>query len=107
MFAQRLQQPLQAGHQLPGCRSDIQPASAEFPKVYEGDLMADDAPKTMNPTALPVADAAELLTKIGGRQVTEATLQADIDGGAPTNADGTINLVNFAAWLVKELGRGD
>jgi hypothetical protein len=31
-------------------------------------------------------------------------LQADIDAGAPTNPDGTINLVNFAAWLLGGLG---
>jgi len=65
--------------------------------------MADDAPKTMNPTALPAADAAQVLTKIGGRLVTETMLRADIDAGAPTNADGTFNLVYYAAWLVKEM----
>ena len=69
--------------------------------------MADDAPKTMNPTALPIADAARLLTKVGGRLVSEEMLRADIDAGAPTNADGTLNLVHLAAWLVKEIGRGN
>jgi len=40
--------------------------------------------------------------------VTGDMLREDIDAGAPTNADGTINLVHYAAWLVKELtGRGD
>jgi hypothetical protein len=35
-------------------------------------------------------------------------LQADIDDGAPRNPDGTMNLVHFAAWLVKEISsRGD
>jgi hypothetical protein len=33
-------------------------------------------------------------------------LEADVDAGAPTNPDGTINLVSFAAWLVQEMGRG-
>ena len=33
-------------------------------------------------------------------------LQADIDDGAPTNPDGTMNLVQYAAWLVKEMARG-
>jgi len=31
----------------------------------------------------------------------------DVLAGAPTNADGTLNLVHYAAWLVKEMGRGD
>jgi hypothetical protein len=34
-------------------------------------------------------------------------LRDDVAAGAPTNADGTINLVHFAAWLVKEMGRGE
>ncbi len=37
----------------------------------------------------------------------DAMLQADVAAGAPTNADGTFNLVHYAAWLVKEMGRGD
>lgn len=70
--------------------------------------MAENAPHPMNPNALRVEDAARLLTRAGGRIVTEATLRADIDAGAPTNPDGTLNLVHYAAWLVKEMtGRTD
>ncbi|MFQ5734585.1 MAG: hypothetical protein ACE5KM_21835 [Planctomycetaceae bacterium] len=69
--------------------------------------MPESPPKTIDPTALSIADAARLLTKAGSRLVTESALQRDIDDGAPTNADGTINLVNYAAWLVLEISRGD
>jgi hypothetical protein len=49
-----------------------------------------------------------MLSRAGGQRVTEAMLSADIDAGAPTNPDGTINLVHYAAWLVKEMSsRGD
>ncbi|GJQ30677.1 MAG: hypothetical protein HBSAPP03_25610 [Phycisphaerae bacterium] len=60
----------------------------------------------LNPAALPVSDAARVLTRIGGvggKPVTEEMLRADIDAGAPTNVDGTLNLVHYAAWLVKEM----
>jgi hypothetical protein len=58
--------------------------------------------KRLNPAALTVEKAAEVLRV--GREV----LEADIAAGAPVNADGTINLVHYAAWLVKELAaRGD
>jgi hypothetical protein len=60
----------------------------------------------LNPAALPVADAARVLTRLGGKPVTEAMLRADIEAGAPTNADGSINLVRFAAWLLKEIPTG-
>ena len=61
----------------------------------------------MNPMALSLADAAKLLARSSGQPVTFEMLQADVDDGAPTNVDGTINLVHYAAWLVKEMGRGD
>jgi hypothetical protein len=60
----------------------------------------------LNPAALGVADAARVLTRMGGKPVTEEMLRADIDAGAPTSANGTINLVHYAAWLVKEMSAG-
>jgi hypothetical protein len=60
----------------------------------------------LNPTALPLADAARLLSAVGGQAVTVEMLSADLAAGAPTNADGTLNLVQYAAWLVKEAGSG-
>jgi hypothetical protein len=73
-----------------------------------GDVLTQPNKPTLNPTALPVADAARLLSAAGGQRVTAEMIQADVDTGAPTNADGTINLVHYAAWLVKEAsGRDD
>ena len=69
--------------------------------------MTDDSRQTgaVNPNALPVGLAVRLLQRVGGA-VTEAMLRADLEAGAPANPDGTINLVAYAAWLVKERGRG-
>ncbi len=64
--------------------------------------MKDDAPK-LNPTALPLADAARLLSAVGGQVVTVEMLQADVTAGAPTNDDGTLNVAHYAAWLAKEM----
>ncbi len=57
----------------------------------------------LNPAALSVTDTARTLTRVGGRPISEAMIERDIDDGAPTNGDGTINLVHYAAWLVKDL----
>ncbi len=62
--------------------------------------------ENVNPNALSLADAARLLSRVGGQVVTVAMLQADVAAGAPANADGTINLVHYAAYLVKEMSRG-
>jgi hypothetical protein len=58
-------------------------------------------------TGLSLADAARLLTRTGGQPITIGMLEADRAAGAPANPDGTVNLVHYAAWLVKESGRGD
>jgi len=57
--------------------------------------------------AIALADAARVLTASGTEPVTVDIIQDDIDAGAPTNPDSTVNLVAFAAWLVKEMGRGE
>jgi len=70
----------------------------------------DEAPQTtrLSPTALSLADAAKLLSRASGQAITVEMLEADIAAGAPTNADGTLNLVHYAAWLVREVSqRGD
>jgi hypothetical protein len=33
-------------------------------------------------------------------------LDADVAAGVPTNADGTLSLMQYAAWLVKEAASG-
>jgi hypothetical protein len=67
----------------------------------------DHRPNPINPTAMAIHDAARLLTTVGGVPIDESMIRSDLDAGAPANADGTLNLVHYAAWLVKELGRGD
>jgi hypothetical protein len=66
--------------------------------------MTAETPKI---TALTPAQAAKILAAAGSRRITEAMVRADIDAGAPTNADGTVNLVHYAAWLVREVAGGD
>jgi len=61
----------------------------------------------LQPTALTVESASKLLTAVGGKTVTEEMVKKDIEAGAPVNADGTVNLIHYAAWLAKEMARGD
>jgi hypothetical protein len=70
-------------------------------------MQRDDGKPSLNPASLTVVDAARLLTKVADQPVTADMLRADIDAGAPANADGTINLVNYAAWLVREMESRD
>jgi hypothetical protein len=63
-------------------------------------------PGGLNPQALRLEDLARILSGCGLRQVTAEMLREDLDDGAPRNPDGTVNLVHYTAWLVKELLRG-
>lgn len=58
-------------------------------------------------TALAPAKVAEILRRSGARHATPEAVQADIEAGAPVNADGTVNLIEYAAWLVERMADGD
>lgn len=66
-----------------------------------------EADAKLNPAALQLPDAARLLSAAGGQRITLDMLEADRAAGAPANADGTLNLVHYAAWLVRETSCGD
>lgn len=68
--------------------------------------MEDDA-APVDPNRLTPEQAAKLLSAAAGVRVSVEQVQQDIDSGAPTTADGAINLVHYAAWLVKEMSRGN
>ncbi len=67
-------------------------------------MSADPAP---SPMALTVAQAAKVLSAAAGRKIGEELIREDLAAGAPANPDGTINLLHYAAWLVREVARGD
>ena len=52
-------------------------------------------------TALPPEMLVNLMKQAGSRLISAETLAADFAVGAPKNEDGTVNLIEFAAWLVK------
>jgi len=58
-------------------------------------------PQTLRPAALTAADVARLLG------VAEDVVQKHLAEGAPRAADGTMNLVHYAAWLNRRLKEND
>ena len=52
-------------------------------------------------TELQPSLLVRILQQSGSRLITEEELANDIDAGAPKNANGTINLITYAAWLAK------
>lgn len=60
-------------------------------------------PAQVNPTSLSIEDMARLLSAAGGLKITPEQVQADIDAGAPVGAGGRMNLVHYAAWLMREV----
>ena len=61
----------------------------------------------VDPTRLSIEQASKLLSAAYRERIDVAKIQEDIDSGAPTNSDGTISLVNYAAWQAKEMGHAD
>jgi hypothetical protein len=62
----------------------------------------------LNPQGLRLEDLARILSAMGPKPVTVSMLQDDVADGAPTNPDGTFNLIQYLAWLLTEAtGGGD
>lgn len=57
----------------------------------------------VNPLSLSIDEMAKLLSAGGAKRVTAEEVQADVDAGAPVGRDGRMSLVNYAAWLIREV----
>ena len=68
-------------------------------------MAVDNAP--IDPNRLTLEQAAKLLSAAVKVRIPIEQIERDVETGAPRNPDGTISLVHYAAWLVKEMGRGD
>ena len=67
----------------------------DTPPVHAGGVGA------VNPSALTVEQLARALG------LSAETVSRHVEDGAPTGADGTINLVHYAAWLNRRLKERD
>lgn len=54
-------------------------------------------------TAVSIPDLAKLLKHAGSTHASEDAIRADVENGAPVNQDGTMNIVHYSAWLIKEV----
>jgi len=62
--------------------------------------------QTLKITALTVSEAARVLASASGKSITEEDVLTVAEQGNLIAADGTINLLEYAAFLVGELGHG-
>ncbi|MBX3433276.1 MAG: hypothetical protein KF847_08140 [Pirellulales bacterium] len=65
------------------------------------------SPEPVDPNRLSPAQAAKLLSAAAGVRIPITQIEADVAAGAPTDAAGNLNLVHYAAWLAREVGRGE
>ena len=68
--------------------------------------MTDKTPR-IDPNRLTVEQAAKLLSAAAKVRILPEQIAGDLEAGAPANADGTINLVHYAAWLVQKMACRD
>ncbi len=61
----------------------------------------------IDPNRLTVEQAAKLLSAAAKIRIPEEQIADDLGDGAPQNQDGTISLVAYAAWMLKEMSRGE
>ena len=54
-------------------------------------------------TSINIPDLAKLLKHAGSTHASEDAIRDDVGKGAPVNQDGTINLIHYTAWLLREV----
>ena len=52
---------------------------------------------------LTIPEVVKILKASGSKKITKNIILEDIKNGAPKNKDGTINLINYGAWLIGEM----
>lgn len=73
---------------------------------------AGKAPKAIKITSMSVADAAQVLSSAYGQRVTEEQVRVLAERGGllrPSAADsggGTINLLEYVAYVIREVSHG-
>jgi hypothetical protein len=90
-----------------GESSRLWPNSANLWPMFESGGMMAESRSPMDPNRLTPAQAAKLLSAAAKVQVPIEKIERDMADGAPANADGTLSLMSYAAWLLKEMGHGD
>ena len=67
---------------------------------------SETSSKSLKITALTVVDAAKIMASAYGRRVTEEQVREVAEKGGLIRPDGTINLLEYTAFLVRELAHG-
>ena len=75
--------------------------SPQIPMAAAGENPPPAAPGAVNPSALTADQLARMLA------IPPETIRRHLAAGGPASADGRINLVQYAAWLNKELAKND
>jgi len=67
---------------------------------------ANSTPQPVKITAMTVADAAKAMSSAYGRLITEDQVRLVAERGGLVKPDGTFNLLNYAAYLIREKAIG-
>ncbi|TWU39337.1 hypothetical protein [Novipirellula artificiosorum] len=61
----------------------------------------------VDPGRMSIEVAAKLLSSAYRQRIAEEKIRQDVANGAPTNADGTISVVAYTAWLLHQTLRDE
>jgi len=62
--------------------------------------------KPLKITALSIDEVAKVLSSASGRQITEEQVSVIVECGNLIKPDGTVSLIEYTAFLVRELAHG-
>ena len=68
--------------------------------------MSENSHENLRITAITPAQAAKILSAVYRRRITQQQIHQIAETGGLLRSDGTINLVHYTAWLIKETASG-
>jgi len=74
------------------------------PNIADSRMNHDGEKPVVSPTRMPIEVLGQVVARGSSVEEAVARIRRDIEAGAPVNHDDTMNMVSYAAWLVKESG---
>lgn len=57
----------------------------------------------LDPARMSTQETAKIFTTVSGHPVSVMQVENDVREGAPRNEDGTMNLVHYGSWLIRQI----
>lgn len=85
----------------------VRDGGAHDAQVLSKEYGMNKGTNSIDPTHLTIEQLTQLLNSVTRERISREDIERDLAAGAPVNTDGTVNLVQYSAWQIREMGRAE